>query len=264
MESDGIRVRFESRELRTRSGRPAQPARANRQEIQPTPARVFQYAVVPSCAGNSVGGMGEACGSAFGLCPQGSGPLSVVWQRDVTTGSAPGQWASSGTTCLPGVVASAGAAASPGLTYADIRSEWARTSFARAGLVIQPPGLETLVNLPTFFAVAWGQGFEPGQARTVTLLGHQVVMRPVLRHFEYDFGDGQSLRTMSRGGGYPDGDVRHTYVRSGKVTVGVAVTYSGEYAVDGGSWFPIAETVRLEGPSSSLSVLTAQNRLIPD
>ncbi len=263
--SVGIQEALSGKEFGTSgSGRPRRPVSHANPQAQPTPARVFQYAVVPSCAGNAVGGMGEACASAFGLCPQGSGPLSVVWRRDVTTASAPGQWASSGTTCLPGSVASAGAVASPGLTYADIRSEWARTPFARAGLVIQPPGLETLVNLPTYFAVSWGQGFGPGQARTVTLLGHQVAMRPVLRHFEYDFGGGQSMRTMSPGGSYPDGDVRHTYLRSGRVSVQVIVIYGGEYAVDDGSWFPIAETIRIAGPASTLAVLTAENRLIPD
>ncbi len=98
----------------------------------------------------------------------------------------------------------------------------------------------------------------------MTLLGQRVRIRPTLEHFTYLYGDGQTLRTTSAGGGYPDGDVTHTYVKKGTRTVRIDATYGGEFSLDGSEWTPIAGTVTIPGPTQQLAVLTAKNRLLVD
>ncbi len=225
---------------------------------------MYQYTTVPTCRGNTIGVFDDNCAAAFSMCPSGSGPLSTIWRRDNTNPTQP--WQSTATTCFPGQLTQAGIpATAPTLTPEMIRSEWARTPFAVPGLSIQPPHNETLVTLPIYLTVTWSvTGYQPQQTRTVTLLGHTVQIRPTLRLFSYDFGDGHTIRTASPGGPYPTGDVQHPYPHSGTYRVNVSATYGGEYAVDGGSWFPINDTIVIAGTNYPIAVLTAENRLIPN
>ncbi len=171
-----------------------------------------------------------------------------------------------GTTCFPERDARAvGVAPRPRVTLAMIRAAWRDTPFAKPMAVIQPPGNRTLVNIPTYFQASWPvMGYAPQEVNTVTLLGQRVRIRPTLEHFTYSYGDGQTLRTTSAGGGYPDGDVQHTYVKKGIRTVRIDATYGGEFSLDGGEWTPIAGTVTIQGPTQQLTVLTAKNRLLVD
>lgn len=226
---------------------------------------MYQFRFVPECPGNSLEGRAEGCQAATTTCVrdgQGPGPLSAVWRRDVTDPAAPGAWTRFGQTCIP--QAPDGAGAQPALTIAMIRSAWARTRFARPEPTLQPPGGRTLVNLPTYFAVTWPRsGYRPNQIRTVVLVGQQVRIRPTLAHVVYDFGDGQSRRSRSLGGGYPDGDVRHTYARTGSLRIRITVSYSGQYSVNGGPWQEVGATVAVPGPATTVQVLTASNHLVP-
>ena len=131
---------------------------------------------------------------------------------------------------------------------------------------MQPPGGETLVQLPTYYRVDWpGTGATPGQVSVVTLVGQQVRIRPTLVSFRYDFGDGQApLVTTSPGGSYPDGDVRHTYQRAGRVLVRIDVVYGGEFSLNGGPWTRISDQLTITGSPNPLEVRTAENRLIPN
>ncbi len=177
--------------------------------------------------------------------------MVTTWRQPADSAT-PQPWQRLNTTCQPDTIAQAGLpeSATPALTLAMIRNEWARTPFATPNLTLQPPRQETLVTLPVYVTVTWSPtGYQPGQTRTTTLLGRQIHMRPTLHHFNYDFGDGTQLTTSSPGGPYPTGDVQHPYPHSGHYPIQATATYGGEYSVDGGSWFPIGTTVQIPGPA---------------
>ena len=132
---------------------------------------------------------------------------------------------------------------------------------------MEPVGNRTLVNLPNFFTADFsGAGYGPDEVRTVTLLGHQVRIKPVLKSNMFHFGDGASLGpTGSRGGGYPDGDVRHTYAQRGTVNASVTTVYGGQFSVDGGPFTDLPGTATITGPAQPLRVRTATPHLVaPD
>jgi hypothetical protein len=118
------------------------------------------------------------------------------------------------------------------------------TRFAVPALRIQPAGNVTLVNLPTYFELAWSPGgFQPGQVDhpdPAQLLGYRVEIRPLLRDITYVYGDGQVDGPTTRTGGpFPSGDVRHEYRTPGDVVVRADVTLGGQFRVVGGPWIDI-------------------------
>ncbi len=144
-----------------------------------------------------------------------------------------------------------------------IQSEWSFTPFAAPQMSIQPVKNRTLVNLPTYFAASWPQdGYAPGEVRTVTLLGHSVGIKPILKSNIFDYGDGTtSGPTTSMGGTWPSGDIRHSYENAGAFTTSVRTTYGGQYSIDGGDWIDLPGTTVVTGPAEPLQVLTSTNRL---
>ena len=149
------------------------------------------------------------------------------------------------------------------LTMAMVLKAVHDTPFTKPGVNIQPVGLKTLVNLPTYYEVTWpATGYGPDEINTTTLLGYQVQIRPLLKQLDYRYGDGSSSGpTTSLGGPHPTGDIVHTYTTAGTVPVSVSVRYGAEFRVNGGEWIPIEDTVDLTGASVSLQVLEARARL---
>jgi hypothetical protein len=129
---------------------------------------------------------------------------------------------------------------------------------------IQPEGNVTLVTLPTYFSVIWpAEGYEQGEADTLTMLGQQVQIRPTLDHYTYVFGEGStSGPTTSAGGTYPSGDITHSYANAGVYNTHIDITFGGEFSVAGGVWVPIPDTVTVAGPVQPLTVKTAHARLV--
>lgn len=190
------------------------------------------------------------------------GPLSRIMRRETTDGSPSGGWSMVGRTCFPDDVP--GGANRPALTLAMVRAEFAKTSFAKPTVTMQPAGNKTLVTLPAYFQAAWPDaGFGPGEVHAVTLVGYPVRIRPVFQTNTFSYGDGASSgATTSMGGVYPNGDIKHTYTRPGTYRVSASTTYSGEFSVNGGPWMRIPGQVSVTGPGQSLQVLTAKNRLV--
>lgn len=148
------------------------------------------------------------------------------------------------------------------MTQALIRRAFARLPFAQPYPHIQPEGNLTLVNLPTFYQVTWpGRGRTPGQTAQVALLGRDVRFRLQAR-YSYAFGDGQRTGpTTDAGGTYPDGGVRHTYVRTGTMPVQITADYTADFSLDGTTWTPVGLTVPVTGRAVDLVVRQARNRL---
>lgn len=224
------------------------------------------YSVPLNCPGNGPedNDGGSACGAAISGClyvPDASGPYVKIYRHPADE-TAPVNWEYVGTTCYTSLLP--GGADRPQLTMAMIVKEWKQTPFAKPGLSIQPVNNRTLVTLPTYFSLVWPQaGYQPGEVRATTLLGHRVEIRPTFKANNFRFGDGAaSGPTQSFGGAYPSGDITHAYDDPGTFTVGVSTTYGGQFRVDGGDWADIPGTATIAGPTQQVQVLTSTNRLV--
>jgi hypothetical protein len=185
--------------------------------------------------------------------------MTWIWRRPLDASGKPsGPWVRVGESCnqkLP----------DNDLSLADVRRAFREVDFAKPRLLSQPHGGWALVNLDTYYAVAWpAVGVAPEQVVTVRLLGHRVAIRPKVVTYEYSFGDGERQRTDDPGGPYPDGKVRHLYRSTGDVRVQVTARYSADFSVDGGDFRGLDDTVDIAGPSRTLHVYQARAQLVPD
>lgn len=228
----------------------------------------IEYATVLACPTNTSPDerFSAGCDRAFKACipvKDAEGPLVTIFQRlIIPKHKDPTNWSRVNETCWRSLVP--GAKNKPELTVSMIKSEFVRTPFARPKVYTQPVGNRTLVNLPTYFRADFtGTGYGPGRVRTVTLLGHKVQIKPVLKSNTFSFGDGTSLGpTVSSGGVYPDGDVRHTYLHRGTVSSSITTVYGGQFAVDGGEFTDLPGTATVTGPVQRIEVLEAQSQLV--
>ncbi|MGL5858682.1 MAG: hypothetical protein ACRC35_09825 [Angustibacter sp.] len=184
-------------------------------------------------------------------------------QRLNGAGDPVGSWALAGTVCDADAVRAARDRA-PVVTVGMIERAARELPFARPGFDTAPLGRVTLVNLPTYFVTRWPEaGLEPDEATTVTLLGRSIRIRPVAASYTYVYGDGQSKKTDSPGGYYPDGDVLHTYLDKGSMRARVVCSYAAQYQVSPAHpWQDIDITVPITGPVATARVKEATNRLI--
>jgi hypothetical protein len=51
-------------------------------------------------------------------------------------------------------------------------------------------------------------------------------------------------------------------VKGGAYPAGVNTTFGGEFRIDGGDWAPIPDTVTVPGPTTTVTVRTAQAELV--
>lgn len=237
-------------------GLPTTPEGAKPKKSDPNPPR-YEYVSLPDCALNdpNTGRSDIMCGQALRACPpELEGNLRLkIWQRLLDPPDEPTRWSAIGVTCHSDIAPGAGVR----LTMADLKAEFLRIPWAQPTITIEPKGEVTLVNLKTFYRVTWSEaGYEPGEARSRTLVGVPVQLRPRLVGFTYDFGDGGTFGpTTSAGGRYPDGDVVHTYAEPGTFTARVVTTFAAEFSLDGGStWDEIPTTVDVPGPPTTITV----------
>lgn len=224
------------------------------------------YSVPLNCPGNGPENDdgGNGCAAAMTVCeqvPNSSGPWVKIYRHPADETN-PVTWEYIGTTCFTSLLP--GGAGRPQLTMAMIVKEWKQTPFAKPALSIQPVHNRTLVTLPTYFQLVWPQaGYQPGEVRATTLIGHRVEIRPTFKSNNFSYGDGAaSGSTQSFGGPYPSGNVTHAYENPGTFTVGVSTTYGGQFRVDGGAWADIPGTATIAGPTQQVEVLTSTNRLV--
>ncbi|WP_427000383.1 hypothetical protein [Ornithinimicrobium sp. Y1694] len=172
-------------------------------------------------------------------------------------------WNFIGHTCHTPLVPARSGEPAQELTEAMILEQFHRTDFALPQLVVQPADNTTLVNLPVYYQLAWpAAGYGPGDIDTVTLIGHEVRIRPSLISATYVTGDGASIGpTTSLGGPYPDGAITHEYTSRATVNAHISVEYGGEVSVDGSDWRPIPGSATVEGPATEIDVRTSTNRL---
>ncbi|MGE9807968.1 hypothetical protein [Janibacter sp. G1551] len=229
------------------------------QSCSATPEDLAQGEVPVACAA------GAQCQTASGE----SANLMQVYRRPA---GGSGEWVSAGMQCGTAPPAQTGAGPDtvvppPTPSMGQIREAFVRLPFSKPTVKVQPSRGWTLVNLPTYFEATWpgDAGLEPGEvSEPQQLLSWSVEFRVAERSYDYQFGDGSSSGPLSsRGGPYPEGDVRHTYVKPvDAVEVFVETSLTGEFRVNGGAWRDIATVANLENePVTTFAVREARPHL---
>lgn len=149
------------------------------------------------------------------------------------------------------------AAAAPVLTPGRVAQAFRRLPLPAADLVVQPPKGRTLVNFETNFYTERG-----GFTRSVRLLGRVVELRIWPASFTWRFGDGAEETSREPGAAYPDLQITHRYLHTGRVAPSVDVTYAAQFRVGGGAWRDVDGTVTIPGAPESLRVVTARPVLV--
>ncbi|MBS4754427.1 hypothetical protein KG112_16590 [Nocardioides sp. zg-ZUI104] len=145
----------------------------------------------------------------------------------------------------------------PQLTGGMIARAFSELPLPGSALNVQPPDGVTLVNFDTNFYV------EPRPLqRTITLLGQQVQLRIWAASYHWRFGDGTVLDSTSPGAPYPDLEVTHEYLRTGRYGARVDTTYQAEYRVGTGAWQPVEGTSTISGTPVTLRAVEASPSLV--
>jgi hypothetical protein len=229
----------------------------------------YEYGSTTSCITGARPGDAGAdvmCNGAVMACSNpanGPGPLTRIWRRTIQQGQPPSPWQLIGTTCWSDAVPGS----RPVLTMAMIQDAFNHTPWAVAEISTQPAGNVTLVGLDTYYKVNWTtQGFQPNEIDAIDparMNGYRVDIRVKLVNFMWQFGDGQTFGpTTSEGGVYPSGNITHQYLKGGAYPASVNTTFGGEFRIDGGDWAPIPDTVTVPGPTTTVTVRTAQAELV--
>ncbi|MEO3938516.1 hypothetical protein V3N99_17430 [Dermatophilaceae bacterium Soc4.6] len=225
----------------------------------------YEYSTTTACTTSEPGGPGAEtlCTRAITACTdpaRGLGPLTRIWRRTLTDGKPPSNWTLLGVTCWADAIPGS----KPTLTMADIIKAFHTTPWSQPQITTQPVGGTTLIGLPVYYQINWTpKGYQPGEADSITLLGFPVQIRPRLDHFTYTFGDGDTFGpTTETGGVYPTGTITHPYLKAGSYGTRVDTTFAADFRVGNGQWAPIPDTVTVPGPTTTITVRTADNHLV--
>ncbi len=225
----------------------------------------YEYGTTTACSMSEPGGpaANSLCTHAITACTdptKGAGPLTRIWRRTMLGAKVVEGWTLLGVTCYADAVPSG----RPRVTMAMIINAFHTTPWSKPAITTQPVGNITLVGLPVYYQVNWTTaGYQPGETDRITLLGYPVDIRPRLDHFSYVFGDGETFGpTTETGGVYPTGTITHPYLQPGSFGTRVDTTFGADFRVGTGQWAPIPDTVTVPGPTTTLTVRTATNRLV--
>lgn len=207
------------------------------------------------------------CTYGMTVCSTAADPGGILyysWIRRRGTAGTP--WRFWGESCSSAALPPA--AVPPAIpSMVQIREAFASLPFGRPTVAVEPVGGKTLVNLPTFFEIQWdGSGLEPGSVSApVQLLSWSVEFEVATQSYTVDFGDGlTSGATTDRGGPYPSGNIRHTYVQPlPAAAVKADTVLTGRFRVNGGAWQDLGGVADLQNePVTTLEVLEARARLV--
>lgn len=248
----GNTVEIIGREQRPDGGHSAEQTGSN------SPALVF--ARIPACDGNDIAtGVDIPCPEAETAC--GEPGMYRYWlysalpPRGVTlTIGMPG-WTFVGAICS--APAAPGEAGFPGLSLEDFQ----RLPLPAGGATVEPPGQYVLVNMPTN---VFTTTTEPTILNT-TVLGIAVQVRATPERWSWDFGDGTVVGpTSDPGAAYPA--LTNTHAYSARGTYGIVMTtyYSGEFSLDGATWYPIQGEAQVDSAPVTVQALAGSNVLVAE
>lgn len=202
------------------------------------------YDVRPQC-GDDLGGQAVCYGGQPCIADDGQPGFEMDLYRD---GQVYGE------VCLSDTQADGLGVITPGLVLREFR----RVEWPESPLTIQPPGLRTAVNFPTYY---YTDNTTPS-TRTVELLGQSVQIEATPTSYVYRFDGADAVETSSPGGPYPGGDVVHEYAYQGTASPSLDTVYSGRYRVNGGRWIDIPETLTVAGDAVTLEIVEVRPTLV--
>lgn len=139
---------------------------------------------------------------------------------------------------------------------AQVRSAWKTFELPRAEVVTQPAG-ETLVNAATRFTTT--------TPPTATLppkpvLGMNVTLRVKATGYEWDFGDGSTVRVPATGS---KPSVEHTYREPGRKEVRLRTLYGATFTIAGSpTVYPLEGTADVPGRPTQVVAREARSELV--
>lgn len=245
---DGETVEVVGRESQPDGGQGAVQTGAN------TPA--LNFAKVPACNGNDIEtGVDVPCPESATACGvPGQFQYWLYRSATATTIGQPG-WTFVGAICTaPGA---AGEPAFPGIS----REDFQRLPLPAGGSTVEPPGQYVLVNMPT-------NVFTTSTAPIVlntTVLGIAVQVRATPERWSWDFGDGTVVGpTSDPGAAYPALTNTHAYSARGTYDIVMTTYYSGEFSLDGATWYPIQGEAQVDSAPVTVQALAGSNVLVAE
>lgn len=209
-----------------------------------------EWLFVPACLPNGpMPGADAMCAGAVMACVErGGGIMMRVYFRQ-----GGGSWQSRGNVCIGGpntVVTVADVAPRAGQHY----REQMRPGAAR---IAMQPSVQQVVNARGYFMA----GGVDAMTRTFGGGGFEMTITATPTYV-WDFGDGTTVETQSRGGPYPTGDVTHTYTSAATRTVTLTTRWHAEFTVASplGTFGPFEIGGPPVAPSSSLQVVVREAR----
>lgn len=234
------------------------------EELRPRPTPPTgpyrQKRLAPLCAHDRGAADDGTCHVRVPCEPSSAGDRYRLQERTITPGEEPPQWETVGEACFtPEDLEEIAPDITPGMVLTEFR----RLTWPEADLVIEPPGGETLVNLPTIFHVT---NTAP-VTQTLTLLGQQITIQATPTEWTWHWATTSDARahgddtrphtTTYPGVPYPGADVSHRYRRAGTVHPSVDVTYTGRFRVNDGPWTDLLDTRTVPGQPQQLDVIEA-------
>jgi PKD repeat protein len=117
--------------------------------------------------------------------------------------------------------------------------------------IYSQPTARALSGIPIYFWTTTNPYF----STIAQVLGISVglSLRPT---FNWDFGDGSTMKSSSPGGRYPSGEVTHKYLLPGEYQIALTISWAGSWSAQGSS-YPVIGDAIVQHLSSSIEVLPA-------
>jgi hypothetical protein len=144
----------------------------------------------------------------------------------------------------------------PGPTPTDIYTAFKTIPLPTPTLHIQPPGDQTLVNLPTIYYTT-----PTTIDTTLTVLDTTVDFHITTTTYTWHYGDHTTTTTTNPGAPYPHQTNTHTYHHHSTVHPSLDTTYQADYRIHPGTWQHLTQTITITGPQQTLTIHTATPHL---
>ena len=149
---------------------------------------------------------------------------------------------------------------------AEVLRAFKEVTLPESTITVQPPGGETLVNLPTILSTSAERHQIPVHLGRVNI---DVLLEVWPSSFAWHHGDGTSQSTTTPGKPWTEGAdmadlITHTYAKTSEgLDLSVDTTWSAQFKVVGQpDWRPVDGTVTIAGAPVTVAVLEAKPQLV--
>ncbi len=149
---------------------------------------------------------------------------------------------------------------------AEVLNAFKRVALPQSTINVQPPGGETLVNLPTILSTSAERHQIPVRLERVNI---DVLLEVWPSRFVWHHGDDTSQETTDPGKAWTEGAdlsdlITHTYAKTSEgLDLSVDTTWSAQFRVVGQpTWRPVDGTVTIDGTPVTVAVLEAKPQLV--